>query len=59
MAYTHLDPRETMELSTHIYHDEGDPPVAELVSLSMEELDRMEQDSVDKERAIFQAMCDL
>ncbi len=59
MAYTHINPGEEIEISAHIYHGEGDPPVAELVALPMEELDRMEQASIDKEHEIFKAMCDL
>lgn len=59
MAYTHIEPGVEIEISGHIYHEEGDPSVAELVSLPMEELDRMEQGSIDKEQEIFKAMCDL
>lgn len=59
MSYTHINPGEEVEISGHIYHGESDTPVAELVSLPMGELDRMEQISVDKEQEIFKAMCDL
>lgn len=59
MAYTHINPGVEIEISGHIYYGEGDSSVAELVSLPMEELDRIEQDSIDKEQEIFKAMCDL
>lgn len=59
MAYTHIKPGEELEISTHIYHGEDKAHVTELVALPEEELRRLEQDSVKKEEAIFQSMCDL
>lgn len=59
MAYTHIKPGEELEISTHIYHGEDEAHVAELVALPVEELKRLEQESVEKENAIFQSMCDL
>lgn len=59
MAYTHIKPGEKIEISGHLYHGESDTSVAELVSLPMDELDRMEEASVGKEQGIFQAMCDM
>lgn len=59
MAYTHLKPGDELEISGHVYRGEGKAGVAPLVALSMEELKQLEQGSVAKEQAIYQAMCDL
>ena len=59
MAYTHLKPGEELEISGYVYHGEGKTGVASLVILSMEELKQLEQDSMAKEKAIYQSMCDL
>lgn len=59
MAYTHLEPGDELEISGHVYRGEGKAGVAPLVALSMEELKQLEQDSVAKEQAIYQSMCDL
>lgn len=59
MSYTHLTPGEELEISIHIYHGEDKAHVAELVALPEEELKRLEQDSVEKEKAIFKSMCAL
>lgn len=59
MAYTHLRPGDELEISGHVYRNEGKTEVAELVTLPMEELKRLEQDSMDKEQTIFQSMCDI
>lgn len=59
MAYTHLTPGVEMEVSGRVYHGENKTGVAALVALSMEELKQLEQDSMEKEEAIYQSMCAL
>ena len=59
MAYTHLTPGVEAEISGHVWRSEGKSGAAELVALSMDELERLEQASMEKEKAIFQSMCDL
>lgn len=59
MAYTHLTPGVELEVSGHVYRGEGKAGVAELVTLSIEELKKREKDSMEKEDKVFQSMCDL
>ena len=59
MSYTHINPGVELEISGHVYHGENKTGVAALVALSMEELKQLEQDSMEKEKEIYQSMCDL
>lgn len=59
MAYTHLKPGEHLEISETAYFHVKESTVAELVSLSPQELEQMEQASVEQEQAIYDQICSI
>lgn len=59
MAYTHLKPGEHLEISETAYFHVKESTVAELVSLSPQELEKMEQASVEQEQAIYDQICSI
>lgn len=59
MSYSHINPGVELEISGRVYHGENKTGVAALVALSMDELKQLEQDSMEKEKLIYQSMCDL
>ena len=59
MAYTHLKPGEELELSERVYYFQKGDNVPTLVTFPMDELIRLEQESVEQERAIYGRLLDL
>lgn len=53
MSYTHIKHGEEMEVYSHIYYGGDKERVRKLVELPIDELDRLEQASIEKEEAIY------
>ncbi len=56
---SYIRPGEELSITAHVYRSEGKKGVAALIALSMDELKRMEQASMEKEEAAFQSICEL
>jgi len=62
MGYTHLEPGSELEVTCHCYsfdHKNSKNSISDLVTLSLAELIRMEQESIEKEKAIFTRMKEI
>ncbi|MCI9670162.1 MAG: hypothetical protein HFF49_01250 [Lawsonibacter sp.] len=59
MAYTHLKPGEHLEISETSYFHPKESAVAALVALSPQELEKMEQASIEQEQAIYDSICSI
>lgn len=59
MAYTHLKPGEELEISERVYYYKKGGNVPALVKLPIAEIVRLEQESVEKERAIYNKLLEL
>lgn len=59
MAYTHLKPGEELEISERVYYYKKGSNVPALVKLPIAEIVRLEQESVEKERAIYNKLLEL
>lgn len=59
MAYTHFKPGEELEVSERIYSFCGRPNVPNLVTLPMADIIRLEQESTEKEQAIYKKLLDV
>lgn len=59
MSYTHLDPGKELEISERMYFSYDGVSLSSLVALSPEELRRMEESSVEQEKAIYDRLCSV